>query len=214
MDIHLQGILPHPLRETAATADSAVWGRNVTFTAGGRFLLSAPSGKGKTTLLMILYGVRRDYDGAAAFNETAVRDLAPRRWAEIRRRSISVVFQEVRLFAELTAWENILLKARLGGAASPEKIRGMAEQLGVAECLGRPCRFLSLGQQQRVAIVRALVQPFRWLFLDEPFSHLDADNTERACRLIDAECRERNAGILTVGHGGTHALKYGKERVL
>ncbi len=214
MNIHLKGILPHPLRETGAAANSAVWGKNLTLPAGERVFFSAPSGRGKTTLLMILYGVRRDYDGAAAFNDTPVRELPPHRWTEIRRRGMAVVFQEMRLFGELTAWENILLKARLGGAVEPEKIRAMAERLGVAECLGRPCRFLSLGQQQRVAIIRALSQPFFWLFLDEPFSHLDSGNVECACALIDSECRARGAGILAAGHGGERALACGREMVL
>jgi ABC-type lipoprotein export system ATPase subunit len=72
----------------------------------------------------------------------------------------------------------------------------MAEQLGITHVLQQPAGICSYGEQQRVAIIRALIQPFSWLVLDEPFSHLDKINSRKAAELIDTECRKRNAGML------------------
>jgi putative ABC transport system ATP-binding protein len=80
-----------------------------------------------------------------------------------------------------------------------QQIEAMAEMLGVRRLLNRKAAFLSYGERQRVAIIRSLVQPFQWLLLDEPFSHLDQNNITKASQLIVEECRKRNAGIIVAG---------------
>lgn len=76
------------------------------------------------------------------------------------------------------------------------KIDEMAEIVGVAGILQQRAGLCSYGEQQRIAIIRALIQPFDWLLMDEPFSHLDKDNIAKAAALIAAECTKRNAGFI------------------
>lgn len=72
----------------------------------------------------------------------------------------------------------------------------MAATLGITHVLEQKAGLCSYGEQQRIAIVRALIQPFEWLIMDEPFSHLDIANTKKAAALIETECRKRNAGLI------------------
>jgi putative ABC transport system ATP-binding protein len=72
----------------------------------------------------------------------------------------------------------------------------MAERLGVTHILNQRAGICSYGEQQRIAIIRSLVQPFSWLIMDEPFSHLDNSNALKAAALINEECRKRNAGLV------------------
>lgn len=81
----------------------------------------------------------------------------------------------------------------------------MAKMLGVEHILQQSAALCSYGEQQRIAIIRALVQPFEWLIMDEPFSHLDKANARKAAALITEACRERNAGmIITDLHDDDH----------
>ena len=72
----------------------------------------------------------------------------------------------------------------------------MAERLGIQTKLNKLCKTCSYGEQQRIAIIRSLMQPFNWLIMDEPFSHLDKNNIDKATALIEAECKKRNAGFI------------------
>ena len=72
----------------------------------------------------------------------------------------------------------------------------MAEQLGITSILNQKAATCSYGEQQRIAIIRSLVQPFYWLIMDEPFSHLDKNNIDKATALIEAECKKRKAGFI------------------
>lgn len=211
MSIVLYTVVPHPLRMFLKEHRSEVWDSQMTFNDGERIFVSAPSGKGKTTLLMILYGVRKDYDGEIVCGGESIRSRNHTRWTAVRRKKVSVLFQELRLFSELTGLENIALKNAITGFADEAKVKEFAARLDVMECLSRPCRQLSLGQQQRIALIRSLMQPFEWLLLDEPFSHLDADNVAAMCALIDEECQRRNAGLVVAGFTPYAGLKCERE---
>ena len=87
----------------------------------------------------------------------------------------------------------------------------MAQNLGIENLLEKKCGELSYGQRQRVAIIRALSQPFEYLLLDEPFSHLDDENTQKACTLIETALAKNNAGLILVSLGEKYFLKYDKE---
>ena len=117
--------------------------------------------------------------------------------AQIRQQNISVVFQDLRLFSNLTARENIELKRVLQKPFyESNMINVFAERLGVTHILDQRAGLCSYGEQQRIAIIRALMQPFDWLIMDEPFSHLDHENISKAADLIAEECSKRNAGFL------------------
>ena len=80
--------------------------------------------------------------------------------------------------------------------------------LNVSHTLAKRCETLSYGERQRIAIIRALIQPFDWLLLDEPFSHLDSENARKAAALISAEVLARNAGMIVTSHGANSFFEY------
>jgi ABC-type phosphate/phosphonate transport system ATPase subunit len=87
----------------------------------------------------------------------------------------------------------------------------MLEALEIDNKWEQKCGLLSMGQQQRVAIIRALCQPFEWLILDEPFSHLDIENTQRSLKLIDERCNHLKAGFVLTSLGDRHEYNYDDE---
>ncbi|HJV20628.1 MAG TPA: ATP-binding cassette domain-containing protein [Sediminibacterium sp.] len=193
----LNNLMPDPLRERLSGKTSSVWNRSIQFEAGEWIKITAPSGTGKTTLVHMIYALRKDYTGNILLNQTDIRSLATNSLASVRQRQISIIFQDLKLFPHLTARENIELKRILQEPfCDAAQITKMAEQLGVAEILDQPAQICSYGEQQRICIIRALVQPFEWLIMDEPFSHLDIANTKIAVSLIAQECRKRKAGLV------------------
>lgn len=169
----------------------------MTIKPEGVYQVLASSGSGKTTLVSILAGLRGDYIGTLFIDQKPAAAFRPDDWSRWRSKDMSIVFQDLRLFPELTAIDNIELSAKLSEtAADRAHITNMAEQLGVAHKLQTTMRFLSFGQMQRMAIIRALNRPYRWLILDEPFSHLDQKNAETAWALIMNDAREKKAGVL------------------
>jgi len=196
MTIRLEKMIPLPLLEQQRNG-SGIWEADaVLFEKGKSYLIEAPSGKGKTSLLSVIYGIRKDYHGAVFFNDRNILELTGRAWSDIRKAKLSFIFQGLELFDELTANDNIQLKNSITREKSSAEIRSMAEQIGIAEFLHKPAGILSFGQQQRVAIIRALCQPFEFLLADECFSHMDEGNSHITLELIREECNKRGAGII------------------
>lgn len=217
MNIVFEQVTPAPLAGVSALA-SDVWQTQCVFEAGRRYQLTAPSGKGKSTAIHLIYGLRRDYTGRLTLGDKDALTLMPPEWATLRQKTFSIVFQDLRLFLDLTAWENLQVKAALYPEAAPDvtlkPFREMAAELGVTHCLEKKCGVLSYGERQRIAILRALIQPFEWLLLDEPFSHLDAKNIETASRLITQACDNRSAGFILTSLSSDFALQVQQQRQL
>jgi ABC-type sugar transport system ATPase subunit len=110
--IHLRQTLPQVFADRDAIT-SDVWHRDITFHKGKRYLIEAASGTGKSSLCSYVYGYRNDYQGIINFDERNIRSLSVNDWTDIRKHSLSILFQELRIFPELTAIENIQLKNRL-----------------------------------------------------------------------------------------------------
>lgn len=195
MTISLQQVLPAYFEETRK-ASSEIWGKDLRFHKGEYIKIVAPSGSGKTSLVHFLYGLRNEYNGQILYNDQPVRQLTIEDTARFRKDHISIVLQDLRLFPEQTVEQNLELKRQLNPFHPPEKIREMAERLGIGSKLRSLCRTCSYGEQQRVAIIRSLLQPFDFLLLDEPFSHLDNKNSEKAMELMLEEAQARGAAIL------------------
>jgi ABC-type lipoprotein export system ATPase subunit len=173
---------------------SDIWGKTITLEPGQSYAISAASGKGKSTLLNLLYAVRSAPNGSIKLGDLSLADFTPNKRCELRRVDVSMVFQDLLLFEHLSARDNLKLKHSLHSEVSENMIWQWCERLDIQQHLDRPCHQLSLGQQQRVAIVRALIQPFSWLLMDEPTSHLDKENTQRVHQLVDEVCAQRLAG--------------------
>ena len=197
MTIEFDHIMPIPLKDRFLQRTSDVWNNSLTLQQGEFIKIKAPSGTGKTTLVHIIYKLRHDYEGSVKINDTAIVSLQEDALAELRQQKLSIIFQDLRLFPNLTARENIELKRVLQSPFyESAMIDTMAEILGVDHVLDQRAGLCSYGEQQRIAIIRALIQPFSWLIMDEPFSHLDLVNTRKAAALIESECKKRNAGLI------------------
>ena len=180
---------------------SNVWLQDITLERGKRYLISAESGTGKSSMCSYIYGYRQDYSGTIAFDGQDIRSLTVAQWCDIRQRHIAYLPQDMRLFGELTAMENVELKNRLTGFKSREDIIKLFEALGVADKVDSLASKLSIGQQQRVAIIRALCQPCDFILLDEPVSHLDDENNRIVANLIVLEADRLGAGVIATSVG-------------
>lgn len=205
--IHLRQTLPGVFADrTLITSD--VWHKEITFSKGETYLVEAASGTGKSSLCSYIYGYRKDYQGIICFDETNITSLSVKEWVDIRRHSLSILFQDLRLFSELTALENILIKNDLTGYKKKDEIISLFEQLGIEDKLNIRTDKLSFGQQQRVAFIRSLCQPFDFILLDEPISHLDDANGQILARLLTTEARKQGAGIIVTSIGKHINLNY------
>jgi putative ABC transport system ATP-binding protein len=175
---------------------SDIWGTDVSFQKGHFYAISAASGKGKSTLLNYFFGVRLVPNGRAYMGEWCLNDSSDEQKCQLRKNQLSMVFQDLQLFGELTMKENLELKRSLTPQRAWQEIQSWCDTLGMAAFMDRKCIQMSLGQQQRVAIVRALISDFSWLFLDEPCSHLDAHNAQVVLDLVHREAKRRQAGVL------------------
>lgn len=196
MIIRLEYLIPLPLLEQQRNK-SQIWETNsVVFEPGMSYLVEAPSGRGKTSLLSIIYGLRKDYRGKIFLDDTDISTFSAKEWSHFRKNKISFIFQGLELFDELSALDNILLKNSITQQKTEKEILEMAQKLGIEDFLQRKTGILSFGQQQRVAIIRALCQPFDFLLADECFSHMDRENSTVAFNLIREECNAQNAGLI------------------
>jgi ABC-type lipoprotein export system ATPase subunit len=195
MQIEFNKVLPKPLSEIVHSKES-LWNSEIIFESGKRILLNASSGKGKTTFVHTLMGLRTDFSGDILVGDKNSKSFNTDKWVELRKSTISVVYQDLQLFPQLTVEENFKLKAELTGLFNSEVAFAKLEYLGLKDKWNQKCGFLSMGQQQRVAIVRALIQPFQWLVMDEPFSHLDNHNADLCMQLIQNRCDELKAGYI------------------
>lgn len=165
-------------------------------------------GTGKSSLCSYIYGYRRDYQGIISFDGRNIRSFSVGEWADVRKHSLSILFQELRIFPELTALENVLLKNRLTNHKKKKEILALFEATGIPDKTDERAGKLSFGQQQRVAFIRSLCQPFDFIFLDEPISHLDNDNSAIMSRLLMEEAGKQGAGIIVTSIGKHLELEY------
>ncbi len=195
MDILLDNIIPDFL-EKEKTDKSEVWKKIVSFKEGQKTEIIAPSGSGKTSLIHFLYGMRKDYSGTLLFDIKNIKDINPPELADMRATKLSIVFQDLRLFKEFSVLQNLEIKRTLSPYHKNSLINEMAERLGITNKLSQNAGTCSYGEQQRIAIIRAMQQPFDFIILDEPFSHLDEQNGKKAMELIEEEAYKRGAGII------------------
>lgn len=187
---------------------SEIWQQDVTFEKGKSYLIEAASGTGKSSLCSFIFGYRKDYQGLICFDQLDVRTFSVDRWVEIRQHVIGMLFQELRLFPELTAGENVVLKNKLTRFRSDEQLKTWFEQLGIADKWNQPVGKMSFGQQQRVAFIRMLCQPADFFFLDEPVSHLDSENGRIMAQILTEEMANQGSGVIVTSIGQRLQMNY------
>ncbi|MBQ6653843.1 MAG: ATP-binding cassette domain-containing protein [Prevotella sp.] len=205
--IHFSSVLPEVFAGTPPDK-SDIWRQDFRFEQGRTYLLEADSGRGKSTFCSYLLGYRCDYSGTITFDETDIRTFKASHWSRIRQSEISCVYQELRLFPELTAIENVEIKNSLTKHKSRKQIEDWFEQLDIADKTGVRIAHMSFGQQQRVALIRALCQPFHFLLADEPVSHLDERNARAVAEIVSEEVRTQGASLIVTSIGKQLPVDY------
>jgi len=176
-----------------------------TLEAGEKVAVVGPSGTGKTTLLNLISGLVVPDQGAVHLGDTVMSDLPDAARRALRAAQIGFVFQDFALLEYLSARENILYPFRItGGAKLDAAARARAESLaascGLADKLDRHPNALSQGEQQRVALCRALVMQPHLILADEATGNLDPKNKSVILDLLFARADEEGAALLAVTH--------------
>ncbi|MDE5561123.1 MAG: ATP-binding cassette domain-containing protein [Bacteroidaceae bacterium] len=209
---HLLPIVFKGMEDSERIRTSQIWEvPSFVFAKGCRICIHAESGCGKSSLLSFIYGNRSDYSGKILFNGKDTKKFRVQQWCDVRTKSIALLPQEMRLFPELTVMQNIRLKNDITGHKSEEEILELLERMGIKDKKEEAAGRLSIGQQQRAALVRAVCQPFDFIFLDEPVSHLDEKNNRIAAKIIEEEADMQSAGIVSTSVGNNlllHGSKY------
>ncbi|MBR6330184.1 MAG: ATP-binding cassette domain-containing protein [Bacteroidales bacterium] len=209
MTIELHNVKPRYMSESEVAGSDIYLQPSVVFEQGRKYMVCARSGHGKTSLLNFIYGISDQYDGSIERKAENGKRKAEN-GERLRLSVLSYMFQDLCLFPELTAMENVQLKNRLTDFKNDSEIERMLDALLPEGKKHQPVATLSLGQRQRVAAVRALCQPMRFLLLDEPFSHLDHDTAAQVAAMISAEVERQGAGLIVTALDPTDLFRFDK----
>lgn len=184
---------------------------------GERVAIIGPSGSGKTTLLNLIAGIRGGQSGRLTTHGTAIGELDDAERRDFRIRHIGLVFQEFELLEYLNVLDNILLPYRINrslklDAAIRDRAAELAEEVGIAQHLGRYVDHLSQGERQRVSVCRALLAEPPLLLADEPTGNLDPANKGRVLDILFDYADRSGATLVTVTHD--HDLLPRFERII
>jgi ABC-type lipoprotein export system ATPase subunit len=169
--------------------------------AGQTLLVTGQSGCGKTTLLHVLAGILKPESGSVQVGDTRLEGLSSAQTDRFRGQNIGLIYQKSHFLAALSVLDNLLLAPFFAEKKSNRTlIHDLAERLGIGHTLAQLPARLSIGEQQRVSIVRALVNQPRLILADEPTSALDDVNCEAVIRILREQAREQGAALVVVTH--------------
>ncbi|MEQ1751142.1 MAG: ABC transporter ATP-binding protein [Prosthecobacter sp.] len=188
-------------------------GVNVEVTAGEKVFLCGQSGAGKTTLLYVLGGLEKPTSGDVLVHGKSLYHGSAKERATARNRTMGFVFQHYFLLPELTALENVMLPAMIGGRNGEARARELLDRVGLTPRLDHLPTELSGGEQQRVAIARALINDPGILYADEPTGNLDASTGSVVMDMLMSVVEESKKTLVVVTHDQTLA-KRGDRRLI
>ena len=165
-------------------------------------VILGPSGCGKTSLLKAIMGII-DYDGDILFNNVSSKELT------LAEKNLSYVSQDIVLYPHMTIFDNIAFPLKTIRASRSEilqRVYEIAEKFDITDCLSRKPKHLSIGQQQKVAIARALVKKPNICLFDEPFSNLDAPTRSEARHFLKEALKETGVTVIYVTHDLEEAM--------
>jgi ABC-type lipoprotein export system ATPase subunit len=168
---------------------------------GEQMVLIGRSGSGKTTLLHLIAGISRPDEGSIRIDGVDITRLPEAGRDRFRADKIGYVFQTFNLLPAFTALENVLLgMAFASGKSHPERARHLLERVGLSHRFHHKPAQLSVGEQQRVAVARALANKPKLLLADEPTANIDTRHQKQVIDLIHETCREENVALVLVTH--------------
>jgi ABC-type lipoprotein export system ATPase subunit len=167
---------------------------------GGQQALRGESGSGKTTFLNLIAGILAPESGSIMLAGRELAKLGEAGRDRLRAETIGYIFQTFNLLQGHTVLENVELGMAFGRGVDRERAVTLLQRVGLGDKLGHYPRQLSTGQQQRVAVARALANQPKLVLADEPTGNLDRRNAREALHLIREVCREFGAALLLVSH--------------
>ena len=187
-------------RENGQAVTQALRGANLEVAPGEVVALFGKSGSGKTTLLNLLAGLDRPTRGTVEINGRSLAELGEAGRTELRRSRLGFIFQFFNLLPTLTAYENVFLALELAGRIQPQAARDALERVGLKGKEHRYPHELSGGEQQRVAVARAIVKEPALILADEPTGNHDTATGDQILQLITERCRQGGTSLLMVTH--------------
>jgi ABC-type lipoprotein export system ATPase subunit len=168
--------------------------------AGQAVALAGPSGTGKTTFLHLIAGILTPDSGSIRIDGQEIVGMTEHGRDRIRANAIGYIFQSFNLLQGFTCLENVVLGMSFGAGANPARATELLKRVGLGDRLHHFPRQLSTGQQQRVAVARAMAGKPRLVLADEPTGNLDPANAREALALIRETCTENGSALLLVSH--------------
>ena len=207
MSTHLSAKHLHRSFEIGKRKIEVLRGVSLNVEQGEAVFLCGASGAGKSTLLYTLAGLERPEEGTVEFEGTNIYGQPESALSRLRNRAFGFVFQAYHLLPELTAIENVMLPAMIGGASKREKAESALGRVGLGERLHHLPAELSGGEQQRVAIARALINDPRIIFADEPTGNLDSATGQAIVELLLELVRAEKRTLVVVTHDAKLATR-------
>jgi putative ABC transport system ATP-binding protein len=167
---------------------------------GEQLALTGESGSGKSTFLNIISGIVRSDSGQVMFDGIDITGLSESKSDSFRSKNIGYIFQTFNLLQGFTAIENVMLGMMFAGKADKKKSEESLDRVGLSGKIYNKPSELSVGEQQRVSVARAMVNSPKLILADEPTANLDRRNSELVIELIKEICTERNSALLLVSH--------------
>ena len=189
---------------------------NAEFNGEKITVISGPSGSGKTTLLYAMAGLLDNVDGSIYLGEKEINKVGVKEKAALRLNNISIIFQNLNLFSFMNVEDNIMVPLYLKNKKITEEIRSKISHFLDVMCLGqiqkKSISNLSGGEQQRVAIIRALIDDPEVVLCDEPTASLDSENTRQFMETLVKISKDSGAAIVIVTHDA-RVFAYGDVKV-
>ena len=165
------------------------------------FLITGKSGVGKTTLLHLLAGINQPLSGEIIINNQNIANLSPRALDKFRGQTIGLVLQQNHFISSLSVLDNLLITSFLSTKhQNKNKAIQLLDFMGLSACKQKKTYELSVGQQQRLSIARALMNNPLVILADEPTSSLDDDNTQKVVSLLQQISDEFSTALIVVTH--------------
>jgi putative ABC transport system ATP-binding protein len=172
-------------------------------------MLTGPSGSGKSTTLNIMSGLLRPSRGTVKLNDREIWNYSEEQLSFFRRKNTGIVFQAFNLIPDVTALDNVAMPLEFMGVDRKIRIKkavSIMEKLGLSEMCSHYPRNMSGGEQQRIAIARALVTNPNMIFADEPTGNLDTKNSEEVMEIFKKLVEDEGKTVIMVTHNREHLI--------